>query len=192
MAPWERALASLRPGHYALYHRGPAVASRVAARFAADGLAAGDVVVLAAEPAELERIALALSGAAIDVERAQAEDQLLSVHADAAQAHQLRTDLRSFLDWVDEQAGGRPVRLWNHWAGSLAEAGDWRAGRALEEAIRDLGTRVTVLCHLDLDRLGNVAPALLESEPVLHDGLFATAREGELDFLERRLAAPLP
>ena len=191
MPDWERALASLGPGHYALHHRGPAAASRFAARFSADGLAAGDAVVLAAEPAELERIALALTGASIDVEQAQAGNHLLLVHADAVQAEQLATGLASFLGWVEEQAAGRPVRLWNHWAGALAEAGDWRGARALEEAISGLGTGAIVACHLDLDRIGNVTPSLLESTPTLHDGLFLTDPEGAVEFTGRRLVAPL-
>ena len=61
---WEIPLGALRRGrHTVLYHRGLDIASRVASRFTADGLANGEVVVLAAEPTEIERIALSLTGA---------------------------------------------------------------------------------------------------------------------------------
>jgi len=46
-------------------------------------------------------------------------------------------------------------------------------------------------CHLDLDRIGNVTPSLLESTPTLHDGLFLTDPEGAVEFTGRRLVAPL-
>ena len=187
---WETPLGALRRGRHALlYHRGPDLAARVAARFAADGLGNEEAVVLSAEPVELERIGLMLSGTGVDVERERDANNLLFVQSDTEQASRLAVDVKYLVGWIREQARDRQTRIWNHWSGALAENGKWTEGSTLEASLGELKGDATVFCHIDIERMPGDPVASLEMLGSLHDALFTQTGHAALEFRDHRVAA---
>jgi hypothetical protein len=187
----ERRLGELRRGtHALLLHRDPATARRVAGRFVADGLRAGEAVVLSAEAAEIERLTATLTGQGVDVEGEHGNNHLLLLHSDEEQVSRLAANLEYLLGWIEDQVKTRDVRIWNHWAGALAERGRWHEALSLEAAIGDLHGSATVLCqHEGTPRDGDLGAGRLDGLATLHDAILAA---GASPLPRPEVAAPIP
>jgi len=173
MPDWERELGALPRGtHAVLLHRGPGLARRVAGRFAAEGLAHREAVVLSGEGTEIERILVTLTSQGVDVDGEHGRNRLLLLHCDEDQATHLAGNLEYLLGWVEDQVHTAEIRIWNHWAGTLTERGLWQEAMALEAAIGDLKGAATVLCHHDVGRMEDPGERL-DGLTTLHDAVFA-------------------
>jgi hypothetical protein len=149
------------PEHVVAFHDDPAFLDATAARFLADGVRAGELVVVIAAPERRVRFADAIAGDGIDLDGLRRSGRYREVDAAGRLASLRRGDVldlrqlrRGIAGWIaDAERDSRPLRLYGEMVALLWEQGDMTLALELESMWERLTGQLAlpVLCGYPMD-----------------------------------------